>query len=121
MSKTDDFVGKLKAVVAAVWGKVSGGGSTAPSIEVSEVKDAYEESAEKVRAAFSREQEKVQSADTVEKVQDESGMRGLAASELHKMYQLSRKGKLENAANLSVFVVRRNGGLDILRGKANNV
>ena len=120
MSKTDDFIGKMKDAVASLWSRVSGAASDVPPPEVGEAREAYEENAAKVRAAFSREQDKIQSADTVGKVQEESGMRAVAGSHLHRMYQLSRKGKLENAANLAVFIVRTNGGFDILRGRTGN-
>lgn len=121
MSKVDDLIKKVRGATSAVWWRVTGRKSPVEPVTSSDVRDAYEESAAKVRAAFSREPEKVQSADTVDKVQEESGLRSIASSELHKLYQLSRRDKLENAANMSVFIVRTNGGIDILRGKANDV
>ena len=121
MSKADSYAESVKDAVRSLWSRILGGQSSVKAPSADETREAYEECSAEVRSAFSREPEKVQSSDTVEKVKRETGLRSLAASELHKAYQMSRRGKLENAANLLVFATRPNGGLDIMRGRADNV
>lgn len=120
MNSYNDFNDKVKYLVEDAWQMLFGAKRKTDLKTVCSAARAVMTDAEKtIKAVFSlpKIDKEVQRA----KIVREAGLRSMTHSELHKAFQLSRRDKLQKAANTEIFIVRKNGGIDILMGGANHV
>ena len=114
MNSSDALAEKLKTFVGNAWRRLCGLPSTTVVVTDKDLSDARTESGKEVRTVFSKKG--ADSQVNLIKTASEAGTRALASSELHKIYQLSRTRKVAAAFNSAVYIVRKDGGIDILRG-----
>lgn len=114
MNSSDTIAENLKTFAANAWRRIAGIPSRTATVSASSLVNAREASGKEVRAVFSKKG--VNTQVNLIKTASEAGVRSLASSQLHKMYQISRTAKIEAAMNAAAYIVRRDGGIDILRG-----
>jgi hypothetical protein len=117
LNSVETFAEEIKSSVSAMWSRVMGGIVQRLVVPTDDIRKACEEASAAIRENFSLTPDKTVSDDTVRKAAVEAGVRSLATGEVHRKMQLSRAKKIQSAANDAVFIVRDNGGIDILRGK----